>query len=104
MTGKPAKVQKHVPQRTCVGCRTTLAKRSLIRVVRRPEGVIMDPSGKAAGRGAYVHNRRSCWEKALKGALANALKITLTPDDEKRLRDFTQTLIEEGDQSDEMQG
>jgi hypothetical protein len=38
MTAKPVKRVKHVPQRTCVGCRTVLAKRQLIRVVRTAEG------------------------------------------------------------------
>jgi predicted RNA-binding protein YlxR (DUF448 family) len=62
----------------CVGCREALAKRSLIRVVRGPDGIRIDPSGKAAGRGAYIHDRRSCWENALGGALALALKAEPT--------------------------
>ncbi len=95
MTGKPAKPPKHIPQRTCVGCRTVLSKRSLLRLVREPEGVQVDPTGKLAGRGAYLHNRRSCWEKGLKGSLAHALKITLTTDDTQRLRQFMQTLPED---------
>ena len=98
MTGKPAKPPKHIPQRTCVGCRTVLPKRSLLRLVRRPEGVQVDPTGKLAGRGAYLHNRRSCWEKGLKGPLAQALKITLTTEDDQHLRQFMQSLPEdEGD-------
>lgn len=95
MTGKPAKPPKHIPQRTCVGCRTVLSKRSLVRLVRRPEGVQVDPTGRLAGRGAYLHNRRSCWEKGLKGLLAHALKITLTTEDTQRLRQFMQTLPED---------
>ncbi len=95
MSGKPAKAPKHIPQRTCVGCRTVLSKRSLVRLVRRPEGVQVDPTGKLAGRGAYLHNRRSCWEKGLKGLLAHALKTTLTTEDTQRLRQFMQTLPEE---------
>ena len=35
-----------------------LPKRSLVRLVRRPEGVQVDPTGKLAGRGAYLHNIR----------------------------------------------
>ena len=92
MTGKPAKPPKHIPQRTCVGCRTVLSKWSLVRLVRRPEGVQLDPTGKLAGRGAYLHNRRSCWEKGLKGPLEHALKTTLTADDAQRLRQFMLTL------------
>jgi hypothetical protein len=83
---QPAR-RRHIPQRTCVGCRTVLAKRELIRVVRTPDGVFVDPTGRSAGRGAYVHNQRSCWEKALKGALAGALKVNLAPEDRARLQE-----------------
>ena len=95
MSGKSAKPPKHIPQRTCVGCRIVLSKRSLIRLVRRPEGVQVDPTGKLAGRGAYLHNRRSCWEKGLNGPLAHALKTTLTTDDTQRLQQFMQMLPED---------
>ena len=83
-----------------MGCRETLPKRSLIRVVRRPEGVQVDPSGKLAGRGAYLHDRRSCWEKGLKGSLAHALKVTLAPEDVDRLRQFMQLLAEDKEDAD----
>jgi len=95
VSGKSAKPPKHIPQRTCVGCRIVLSKRSLIRLVRRPEGVQVDPTGKLAGRGAYLHNRRSCWEKGLNGPLAHALKTTLTTDDTQRLQQFMQMLPED---------
>lgn len=91
---KPAK-PKHIPQRTCVGCRTVLAKRALIRVVRQPDGVQVDLTGKLAGRGAYLHNQRSCWERGLKGTLANALKANLTDDDRQRLEQFLASLPED---------
>ncbi|WP_129628361.1 RNase P modulator RnpM [Candidatus Oscillochloris fontis] len=58
---------KHVPQRTCIACRRTDAKRGLIRLVRTPEGsVVADPSGKSHGRGAYLCHSVTCWEQALK--------------------------------------
>ncbi len=78
MTSRKSRRRRHVPQRTCVGCRKVLAKRTLTRVVRGPEGVAIDPSGKAPGRGAYVHEQRSCWESALKGSLNKALRAELT--------------------------
>ena len=84
--------RKHVPQRTCVGCREVLPKRSLIRVVRTPQGVVVDHTGKMAGRGAYLHDRSSCWEKGLKGALAQALKTTLMDEDRERLSAIAATL------------
>jgi uncharacterized protein len=89
--GKPV---KHIPQRTCVGCRDVLSKRALVRVVRTTEGVLVDPTGKISGRGAYLHNQRSCWERGLKGALANALKTSLSAEDRQRLEEFMSTLPE----------
>ena len=86
---------KHIPQRTCVGCREVLAKRSLTRIVRTPEGVRIDPSGKIDGRGAYVHNKRSCWERALKGALAHALKTEFSEQDHKVLREYLNNIPSE---------
>ena len=77
--------RKHLPQRTCVGCREVLPKRSLTRIVRTSNGVQVDPTGKQAGRGAYLHNQRSCWEKGLKGALAQALRTDLTEEDRERI-------------------
>jgi len=83
---------KHIPQRTCVGCRMVLPKRSLIRIVRTAEGVRVDPTGKMAGRGAYLHDQRSCWKIGLKGSLANALKTELSDNDRSILKQFVQTL------------
>ena len=77
-----------------MGCRAVMPKRTLVRLVRRPEGVQIDLTGKLAGRGAYLHNVRSCWEKGLKGSLAHALKTELMPDDLVRLQQFMQTLAE----------
>jgi len=94
---KPTKRVKHVPQRTCVGCRETLAKRSLIRVVRTEQGVRVDPTGKAAGRGAYLHDRRTCWERGIRGALAHALKTELTDQDRENLLAFMASLPEESE-------
>jgi predicted RNA-binding protein YlxR (DUF448 family) len=64
--------------------------------------VVVDPTGKLAGRGAYVHNQRICWEKALKGPLAHALKTELTTKDRERLRAYMATIHEDG--SDEVVG
>ena len=67
-------------------------KRSMTRLVRTPEGVQIDLTGKLPGRGAYLHNLRSCWEAGLKGSLARALKTELTADDNERLLAFMKTL------------
>jgi len=72
-----------------------MPKRQLIRIVRSPEGVQVDLTGKLAGRGAYVHDQRSCWERGLKGALARALKTEIAIEDRKRLQAYLETLPEE---------
>ena len=89
---KPVQRIKHVPQRTCVGCREVLPKRKMVRVVRTADGVQIDPTGKLPGRGAYLHDRRECWERGLKGALGHALKTSLLPADRARLEEFMNTL------------
>ncbi|MBT9135277.1 MAG: hypothetical protein DDT34_00327 [Firmicutes bacterium] len=58
---------KHVPERTCVGCRQAKPKRDLIRVVRDPLGQVdIDYTGKKNGRGIYLCPNLSCLEAALK--------------------------------------
>jgi predicted RNA-binding protein YlxR (DUF448 family) len=69
-----------------------MPKRNLIRLVRTPGGVAIDSTGKAAGRGAYVHDNKSCWENALKGALSHALKTELTEQDRDVLVHFMENL------------
>ena len=68
---------KRTPVRTCVACRESGGKFGLLRVVRLPggAGLALDPTGKAAGRGAYVHATPECVALALKrGALSRSLK------------------------------
>lgn len=84
--------RKHIPQRTCVGCRTVQEKRSLIRVVRSAEGVVIDLEGKKSGRGAYLHNLQSCWQQGLDGRLAHALKTEISAEDMAVLKDYMSTL------------
>jgi len=80
--------KRHIPQRTCVGCREVLSKRDLIRIVRSVDGVKIDPTGKEAGRGAYIHDQISCWEIALQGVLARALKVDLTNQEREELEHY----------------
>ena len=85
---------RHVPQRTCVGCGQGRPKRELVRVVRTPDGhVVVDPTGKKSGRGAYLCARRSCWDLGLnKGRLEHVLKTTITAEDRAGLDAFVATL------------
>ena len=58
---------RKIPMRMCVGCREMKEKRSLLRVVKSPEGAIsFDRVGKAPGRGAYVCKSKECFERAVK--------------------------------------
>lgn len=71
---------KKIPQRTCLGCRSVKPKKELVRIVRTPDGeVVVDPTGKKSGRGAYICPSLQCLEKAFKGAvLAQALEFEIT--------------------------
>lgn len=104
MSKKPLQRVKHIPQRTCVGCREVLPKRQMVRVVRTADGVRVDLTGKLAGRGSYLHDHRECWERGLKGALANALKVELTVDDRARLDEFMKTLPQEAESGSQQMG
>ncbi|MCK5634406.1 MAG: YlxR family protein [Anaerolineales bacterium] len=95
MPPRRSRRRKHEPQRTCIGCRQVLAKRALIRIVRGQDGVKIDLTGKAPGRGAYVHDLRSCWEKALKEPLSRSLKIDLTDEARQELEAYMNSLTDE---------
>jgi predicted RNA-binding protein YlxR (DUF448 family) len=67
--------QRHRPVRTCVACRQEAGKVELVRFVRSPEGIVaLDRTGRAEGRGAYLHAAPDCLEHARKRrALERAL-------------------------------
>ena len=97
---------KHVPQRTCVACRTTDAKRTLIRLVRTPEGSVeVDPTGKRAGRGAYLCARVRCWERGInEKTLVRALRLDgLTEENRADLLRYADERVPEGPDEDEEQ-
>lgn len=76
--------RKHVPQRTCVACRQQFDKRRLTRIVRTvDEGVVIDPTGKRNGRGAYICDQMACWDKIIRnpGILNGALNTQVTAEE-----------------------
>lgn len=95
--------RRHVPQRTCIACRRTDSKRTLVRVVRTPDGSVrVDPTGKQAGRGAYLCSTQECWNRAFKGSMLNrALKTTVTEQDLAALREYAANLPTESENMDE---
>ena len=79
---------KKKPQRSCVSCRTVRDKNELLRVVVTPDGdVAYDPTGKLAGRGAYLCRNEECITAELKKAakLSKGLKKPLTEEEIKAL-------------------
>ena len=65
---------KKIPMRSCVVTREKLPKQELIRVVRTPEGnVVVDKTGKANGRGAYLKKDLQVFEKAQKSKVLNRI-------------------------------
>lgn len=64
-------MEKKVPMRTCIACRSEKAKRELIRIVRSGEEIKLDLTGKLNGRGAYVCNELQCVQKLKKQKLLN---------------------------------
>ena len=63
---------KKIPMRSCCVTREKLPKQDLIRVVRTPEGnVIIDLTGKANGRGAYLKKDLNVFNKAENSKILN---------------------------------
>ena len=82
------------PQRSCVSCRTVRDKSDLLRVVVTPDGdVAYDPTGKLAGRGAYLCRNEECITAELKKAakLSKGLKKPLT---EEEIKELAKSLLE----------
>lgn len=80
---------KKIPMRMCVSCREMKPKKELTRVVRTPEEtVLLDTSGRANGRGAYLCRKSACLEKAIKSrALERALEVSIPPETYETLRE-----------------
>lgn len=91
---KGGKRRRHIPERTCVACRTKRPKRELVRIVRTTEdAVVIDESQKRNGRGAYLCSRRPCWDYALRrGTLEHALDVKLTDEVIQELKAFAEVL------------
>ena len=63
---------KKIPMRSCCVTREKLPKQELVRVVRTPEGsVVVDTTGRANGRGAYLKKDVAVFEKAEKTKILN---------------------------------
>lgn len=84
---------RKVPLRKCVVTQEQLPKQELIRVVRTPEkNVIIDLTGKANGRGAYLKKDNEVIKLAKKRKI---LEKTLKVEIQDSLYDELQELVDE---------
>ena len=70
---------KKLPLRMCTGCGEMESKKEMIRVLKTPEDeIVIDTTGKKNGRGAYICNNVSCFQKAVKTrGLERSLKVSI---------------------------
>ena len=75
-------MQKKIPTRKCVGCGEMKEKKELIRIIKTPEDeILLDVTGKANGRGAYLCNSAECFRKAVRNkGLERSLKASIPAD------------------------
>lgn len=57
---------KQLPLRKCVACGQMVPKDGLFRVVKTADGIQLDITCKAQGRGAYVCKNKECIDMAAK--------------------------------------
>ena len=90
--------KRKVPLRVCIGCQEKKAKKELVRIVRTPEGdIVLDLTGKKAGRGAYLCPCEACLQKAVKGKrleknLQQAVSAELLEDITKAMQEVDERL------------
>lgn len=87
--------RRKTPTRTCCACGAKGEKVSLVRIVRTPDGgAKVDPTGREAGRGAYLCADEECMGKARKRhGLEKALRIRLAEDDYDRIEEGFKAIL-----------
>ncbi len=84
-------MEKKVPMRTCIACKTVKPKRELIRIVKNESGIFLDRTGKKNGRGAYICDDPECFAKLKKGKLLN--KTFFCPVEDSVYDGFSEELL-----------
>lgn len=81
---------KKIPMRKCVATLEQLPKKELLRIVKTPEGeVVIDLTGRANGRGAYLKKSSDAVEVASKkGSLQRALECAIPSEIFDKLREM----------------
>ena len=82
---------KSIPMRMCIACREMKPKKEMMRVVKTADGEISaDPTGKAAGRGAYICNEEACLKKLQdKKLLHKAFSASVSPEVYQKIEENT---------------
>ena len=87
MTRK-ASGEPNVPMRRCVGCMKSFPKKEVIRIAAEGGRIIIDRTGRANGRGAYLCRSLECFDLAVKKKrFGYALKVNLQPEETLLLRE-----------------
>ena len=83
--------------RTCIGCGEVHDKKTMIRIVKNPQGIIKaDDTGRANGRGAYICLNEDCLEKAVKKqALNKAFKMQVSKDTVSEVSEYIRKRLAE---------
>ena len=92
----------HIPERTCVACRTKAFKKQFFKIVRTPDKqVCFDEFGKIDGRSIYLCKRFKCIDRILhtqKGdPLYHHLKVKLTAEEKEIIFQQLEKKLEEED-------
>lgn len=74
-------MEKKVPMRTCIACRTCKPKKELIRIVKSGDEISLDRTGRKNGRGAYICDDVQCLEKLKKQKCLNKVFSCPVSDD-----------------------
>ncbi|WP_083938933.1 YlxR family protein [Gleimia europaea] len=88
----------NAPRRTCIGCREVATPNELLRCVYSEAlgTVVSDPRRSMSGRGAWIHPRQSCLDRAVKKkAFHRALRL---PGGESRVSFSISISAREGNQ------
>jgi len=81
--------RKKIPMRMCIGCKEMKPKKELTRIVRTTEGnIVIDPTGKKSGRGAYICKNEQCIKTSInENRLSKALDFQVTKEMAQKLQE-----------------
>ena len=81
---------RKIPLRKCIATGEQLPKQELLRIVKTPENkIVIDPTGKKNGRGAYIKKSIVALNIAKdKGLLKRALGVDIPDEVYESIRDY----------------